>query len=476
MQRVSEPGWVRAHSKFEIRNPKSVGKSAFRLSHSSIGPIIFGMQRHLMWFVAALTLVIAAPAFSGEVVRLRVEDTIQPASQQFIERALVEAAERGAALVVMELDTPGGLVDTTRDITTAITTSSVPVVVFVSPPGARAASAGFFILMSADVAAMAPGTNTGASHPVGGQGENLPDDVREKVTNDAAAMVRSLAEQRGRNPETAERTVIESISLTAEEALEEGLIDLIAADFNDLLKQLNGFKVTRFSGDVETLELDEPQIVEFEPSFAERLFSVLANPNVAYLLMALGALGLYVEITHPGGILPGVVGVVFLLLGLYSVSVLPVSWAGVALIFVALMLFILEVKVTSYGLLTVGGVISFVLGSLMLFNGPIPDMRVSMGVVLPTAVVVAAVTGFLLSRVLRVHRERPMTGREGLVGEEGRAINELAPDGKVAVHGEYWDGRSMSGTIAAGNKVRVVAVHDRRIDVVAVGDDEEGRL
>ena len=187
MQRVSEPGWVRAHSKFEIRNPKSVGKSAFRLSHSSIGPIIFGMQRHLMWFVAALTLVIAAPAFSGEVVRLRVEDTIQPASQQFIERALVEAAERGAALVVMELDTPGGLVDTTRDITTAITTSSVPVVVFVSPPGARAASAGFFILMSADVAAMAPGTNTGASHPVGGQGENLPDDVREKVTNDAAA-------------------------------------------------------------------------------------------------------------------------------------------------------------------------------------------------------------------------------------------------------------------------------------------------
>jgi membrane-bound serine protease (ClpP class) len=314
-----------------------------------------------------MTLVVAVPAFGGEVVRMRVEDTIQPASQQFIERALAEAVERDAALVVMELDTPGGLVDTTRDITTAITTSPVPVVVFVNPPGARAASAGFFILLAADVAAMAPGTNTGAAHPVGGQGENLPEDVRDKVTNDAAAMVRSLAEQRGRNPETAERTVIESISLTAEEALEEGLIDLIATDIHDLLEQLNGLEVTRFGGDAETLDLDELQMVEIEPSFAERLFSVLANPNIAYLLMALGALGLYVEITHPGGILPGVVGVIFLLLGLYSVSVLPISWAGVALIFVAVMLFILEVKVTSYGLLTVGGVISFVLGSLMLF-------------------------------------------------------------------------------------------------------------
>lgn len=421
-----------------------------------------------------LTVAVAVPTFGGEVVRMRVEDTVQPASQQFIERVLEEAAERSAELVVMELDTPGGLVDTTRDITTAITTSSVPVVVYVNPPGARAASAGFFILLAADVAAMAPGTNTGAAHPVGGQGENLPEDVRDKVTNDAAAMVRSLAEQRGRNPETAERTVIESISLTAEEALEEGLIDLIATDINDLLEQLKSMEVTRFKGDIVNLDLDEPQIVEIEPTFAERLFSVLANPNIAYLLMALGALGLYVEISHPGGILPGVVGVIFLLLGLYSVSVLPVSWAGVALIFVALMLFILEVKVTSYGLLTVGGVISFVLGSLMLFEGPIPAMRVSMGVVLPTAIVVAVVTVFLLTRVLNAHRQLPMTGYQGMIGEVGRAISDLAPDGKVAVHGEYWDGRSIGATIAAGSSVRVVAIHDRRVDVVAEGGGEEG--
>ncbi|MEJ2580739.1 MAG: nodulation protein NfeD [Acidobacteriota bacterium] len=445
------------------------------LSRTTFGSIIFGMRYPLRWSVAVLTLLaFAAPAWSAQIVRFRVEDTIQPASQQFIERGLAEAVERDASLVVLELDTPGGLVDTTRDITTAITTCSVPVVVFVNPPGARAASAGFFILLSADVAAMAPGTNTGAAHPVGGQGENLPEDVREKVTNDAAAMVRSLAEHRGRNPQTAERTVVESISLTAEEALDEGLIDLIADDIHDLLEQLDGLEIERFDGEAETLATSEMQMVEIEPSFAERLFSVLANPNIAYLLMALGALGLYVEITHPGGIMPGVVGVIFLLLGLYSVSVLPVSWAGIALIFVAMMLFILEVKVTSYGLLTVGGVISFVLGSLMLFDGPIPDMRVSAGVVLPTALVVAILTGFLLTRVLRAHSVPPLTGREGLVGNIGRAISEIAPNGKVAVHGEYWDGRSVSGAIAAGSKVRVVTVHDRVIDVVAIGDDEEG--
>jgi len=309
---------------------------------------------------------------------------------------------------------------------------------------------------------------------VGGQGENLPEDVRDKATNDVAAMVRSLAGQRGRNAETAERAVRESISLTADEALEEGLIDFIAKDFNDLLDQLDGYEVTRPDGTTEVLDLGDRNVIEIETSFAERLFSVLANPNIAYLLMALGALGLYVEITHPGGILPGVVGVVFLLLGLYSVSVLPVSWAGVALIFVALMLFILEVKVTSYGLLTVGGVISFVLGSLMLFDGPIPAMRVSLGVVLPTAVVVAAATVFLLTRVLKAYRQQPMTGKEGLVGEIGRVIGDLAPVGKVVVHGEYWDARSVGGTVAVGNNVRVVEVHDRSLDVAAVDDSVEG--
>jgi membrane-bound serine protease (ClpP class) len=432
-----------------------------------------GMRRTV---IVALMLIcgIAAGAGAADVVRFRVEDTIQPASQRFIERALAEADLRGAQLIVMELDTPGGLLDSTREITTAITGSPVPVVVWVAPAGARAASAGFFILLAGDVAAMAPGTNTGAAHPVGGQGENLPDDVRDKATRDAAAMIKSFAEHRGRNVDLAIAAVEESASYTAEEALENGLVDLIANDLDDLLDQLSGTELTRFDGSTSTVALGDPIIIEIEPTFADRLFSVLANPNVAYLLMALGALGLYVEITHPGGILPGIIGVVFLLLGLYSISVLPIDWVGVALIFVALVLFLLEVKVASYGLLTIGGLICFVLGSLMLFEAPIPDMRVSLGVVLPTAVVLAAVTAFLLNRVVRAHRLRPLTGEEGLVGEIGTALSDIAPAGKVRVHGEYWDARSEVGAIAAGARVRVLAVGPKRIEVEPADTAGEG--
>lgn len=430
------------------------------------------MQRVLL--AAALLAGLGSLADAADVVRFRVEDTIQPASQRFIERALAEAELRDAKLVVMELDTPGGLLDATRKITTAITGSSVPVVVWVAPAGARAASAGFFILMSADVAAMAPGTNTGAAHPVGGQGENLPEDVRDKATRDAAAMIKSFAEQRGRPIDKAIAAVEESASYTAEEALSLGLIDLIASDFDDLLAQLEGTELTRFDDTVSVVEIGEPAIHEIQPSFADRLFSVLANPNVAYLLMALGALGLYVEITHPGGILPGIIGVVFLLLGLYSISVLPISWAGVALIFVALVLFLLEVKVASYGLLTISGLICFVLGSLMLFDTPIPDMRVSLGVVLPTAIVLAGLTAFLFSRVLRTHRLRPLTGEEGLVGEVGTALSDLAPMGTVRVHGEYWDARAAAGSIVAGTRVRVLAVGSKRIDVEPAAEAAEG--
>lgn len=432
-----------------------------------------GMRRMV---TVALVLIcgIAAAAAAADVVRFRVEDTIQPASQRFIERVIAEADLREAQLIVMELDTPGGLLDSTREITTAITGSAVPVVVWVAPPGARAASAGFFILLAGDVAAMAPGTNTGAAHPVGGQGENLPEDVRDKATQDAAAMIRSFAEHRHRNVDLAIAAVEESASYTAEEALESGLVDLIATDLDDLLDQLEGTELKRFDGSTSTVALGDPIIVEIEPTFADRLFSVLANPNVAYLLMALGALGLYVEITHPGGILPGIIGVVFLLLGLYSISVLPIDWAGVALIFVALVLFLLEVKVASYGLLTIGGLICFVLGSLMLFEAPIPDMRVSLGVVLPTAIVLAGVTAFLLNRVVRAHRLRPLTGEEGLIGEIGTALSDIDPAGKVRVHGEYWDARTKVGAIAAGTRVRVLAVGPKRIEVEPADAAGEG--
>ncbi len=423
------------------------------------------MQR-LKFIVGVFAAVVSvAPALAQEVVRLRVEDTIQPASQRFIERAIEEAERREAAFVVIELDTPGGLLDSTREITSAITESEVPVVVFVTPGGAQATSAGFFILISADVAAMAPGTNTGAASPVQGQGEDVGETMKAKVFSDASAMVRSLAEARGRNVDLAVEAVVDARSFTAEEALEAGITDLVAKNFDALLESLDGFEMTRVDGSAVQVELTDPVIIEIEQSRAEEILSFLANPNVAYLLLALGMLGIYVEVTHPGGIFPGVVGVVAMLLALYSLSVLPLSWAGVALIAISLLLFLLEVKVTSFGLLTVGGLVCFVLGSLMLFDGPIPDMRVSLGVALPTAVVVAGLTIFLLSRVVQAFRRQVMTGQEGLVGETGKALTDIDEKGKVLVHGEYWDARSMSGRIDKGTEVRVESVGERHIDV-----------
>lgn len=423
------------------------------------------MQRLKLTLAVLAAVLSAGAAAAQEVVRLRVEDTIQPASQKFIERALEEASARGAALVVLELDTPGGLLDSTREITTAITGSPVPVVVYVTPGGAQATSAGFFILLSSDIAAMAPGTNTGAASPVQGGGEDVGETMKAKVFSDASAMARSLAEARGRDVDLAVEAVVDARSFTAEEALEANLVDLVAKNLDQLLEELDGFEVTRFGGNVATLELTDPVVFEVERSPAEEVLSFLANPNVAYLLFALGMLGIYVEVTHPGGIFPGVVGVIALLLALYATSVLPLSWAGVALIAVALLLFVLEVKVTSYGLLTVGGLICFVLGSLMLFDSPIPAMRVSLGVVLPTAVVIAATVVFLLGRVIQAHRRQVMTGTAGLVGEVGTALSDIEATGKVLVHGEYWDARSTAGRIEKGSAVRVQAVGDKRIDV-----------
>ena len=431
------------------------------------------MQRLKFILGVFVVLVTVTPVMAQEVVRLRVEDTIQPASQRFIERGIEEAERRNAAVVIIELDTPGGLLESTREITSAITESEVPVVVFVTPGGAQATSAGFFILISADVAAMAPGTNTGAASPVQGQGEDIGETMKAKVFSDASAMARSLAEARGRNVELAVEAVVDARSFTAEEALEAEITDLVARNTAALIEALDGFEITRVDGSNVLIELQDPVIFEIEQSKAEEILSFLANPNVAYLLLALGMLGIYVEVTHPGGIFPGVVGVIAMLLALYSLSVLPLSWAGVALIVVALLLFLLEVKVTSYGFLTVGGLICFVLGSLMLFDGPIPDMRVSLGVVLPTAVVVAGATVFLLSRVIQVHRRQVMTGMAGLVGEIGKALSDLDPSGKVLVHGEYWDARSTGGRIDKGSNVRVMLVGDRHIDVTVAQPAED---
>jgi membrane-bound serine protease (ClpP class) len=428
------------------------------------------MHRSLLSFlVVAMLMSAVGSAAAAEVVRLRVEDSIQPASQRFIERGLTEADDRNADLVVIEMDTPGGLLDTTRDLTTAITESDVPVAIWVTPGGARAASAGFFLLMSADIAVMAPGTNTGAASPVGGQGEEIGETLKAKMFNDAEAMMRSLAEQRGRNVEKAVATVSEALSYTADEALEYGLIDLVEGDYDALLAALDGREVTRFDGRTETLELTESTTTELELTFLEKLLSLLAQGYIVYFLLGIGGLGITVEIYNPGTIVPGAIGLLCLVLGLYGLSILPVNWTGFVLLGLAVILFILEVKVASFGLLTIAGLVSFVLGSLMVFDGPVPAMRVSLEVAIPTALMVAAVVIFLLNRAIVAFRKQPVTGVEGMVGEEGRAVSAVAAKGTVAVHGEYWSAFTTSDAIEAGASVRVVRVDGRRIEVEPVG-------
>ncbi|MFI5167389.1 MAG: nodulation protein NfeD [Thermoanaerobaculales bacterium] len=422
-------------------------------------------------FAVSLLLALASPGWSSQrVVILTLSDSIQPASLRYLQHGLEAADASGAAVTILELNTPGGEVGTLRQMTTAITSARRPVVVFVSPSGAQAASAGFFLVMAADVAAMAPGTNTGAAHPVGGQGD-LPRTLAKKITNDAAALVRSLATQRGRPADLAEKAVTQSLSWTERESLDAKLIDLVAIDRGELLRKLDGRMVRRFDGREEKLTLDAPELVFISLTLSDRVLSVVANPNIAYLLFLLGLLGFYVEITHPGAVFPGVLGGVSILLAFFGLSVLPVNYVGVLLILLGVVFFILEVKVASYGLLTTAGLASFILGSLMLIRSPFPALRVGLTVVLPTALAVAFVVIFLLTRVLKTQKRQPITGTEGMIGELGEVAIALEPDGKIFVHGEYWDATSRVA-LQAGAAVRVVRVDGKRLEVEPAGAEK----
>jgi membrane-bound serine protease (ClpP class) len=427
-----------------------------------------------MFSVVPLLLALAPASFGGQrVVILTLSDSIQPASLRYLERGLETADAAGAAVTILELNTPGGLLSSLRQMTTAITTARRPVVVYVTPSGAQAASAGFFLLMAADVAAMAPGTNAGAAHPVAGEGAEFTKTMGEKVTNDAAALIRSLAAQRGRSSEWAEKAVRDSLSYTEREAVEKKLVDVVANDRAELLKWLDGRSVKRFDGHTEKLDTAAPEIVILGPSASDKLLSAIAHPNIAYLLLLLGMVGIYFELSHPGVVLPGVLGGVSILLALFALSVLPVNYVGVLLILLGIGFFVLEVKVASYGLLTAAGLTSFVLGSLMLIRSPFPALRVGLAVVLPTALAVAFVVMFLLTRVLRSHRKAPLTGAEGLVGEIGEAVTALVPVGKVFVHGEYWDATA-SGPVPAGSRVRIVRLEGKRLEVEPAGGVHSG--
>jgi membrane-bound serine protease (ClpP class) len=351
---------------------------------------------------------------------------------------------------------------------TAMLGTDVPVVVYVAPSGAQAASAGFFLLMAADVAAMAPGTNTGAAHPVGGQGEDIEGAMGAKVEQDAAATIRSLAARHGRNAELAEAAVVESRSFTADEALEAGLVDLVAPSLPALLAELDGRTIEK-GGASRRLATAEAEVATVEMSSFRRILSALAHPNLAYMLLSLGFLGLYFELMNPGAIVPGVVGALCLLLALPALAVLPVNYAGIALIFLAVVLFILEIQVTSFGLLTLAGILSLALGGLMLFDSPLPALRVSLPLVGGVALFAGLVVGALMRLAWRAQHDRVRTGNEGLVGELGRARTELGPPGlsrpgQVFVHGEIWNAVSPA-PVPAGTPVEVTAVTGLLVEV-----------
>jgi membrane-bound serine protease (ClpP class) len=423
---------------------------------------------------AGVVLLAPAPALArgGDVLVMRLDGAIQPASQRYLERGLEQAEASDAALVVIELDTPGGLLVSLREMTTAITTSSVPVAVYVAPAGARAASAGFFLLIAADVAAMAPGTNAGAAHPVavGQQPQQADKAMSEKAVEDAAALIRALADQRGRSVEKAELAVTKSRSYTAAEAQQHGLVDTVAENLDGLLARLDGESVRRFDGRVERLDLGGTQLRRLELTFAERVLMVIADPQIAYLLLMFGMLGLLFELTNPGAIVPGVIGAVSLLLALYGLSVLPVNWAGALLIVLGIALLIAEALVTSYGLLALAGVASFVLGSLVLVDVPGLGGGVGLELIIPSAAVLGVVSLLLLGRALRLRRAPHRTGLEGMIGEVGELvtpIGEGSADGRVFVHGEYWNATALQ-SLPSGARVRIDAIEGSRLRVAPV--------
>jgi len=394
----------------------------------------------------------------AEVLKIVVDDTIQPITEEYISRAIDEAERRNDQAVLMEINTPGGLVDSTRKIIEKITTSSVPVIIYVTPSGSRAASAGFFILESADVAAMAPGTNTGAAHPVTLGGEKLDDVMKQKLENDAAALMRSVVARRGRNVDVAESTVRQSKSFTEQEALSQHVIEYVASSQDDLFRQMAGKSFKRFNGQEVTLKLEGQPIVPFGMTLKERILGYLMDPNISFILLAIGALALYAEFNHPGAVVPGTVGVVFVLIAAFALNLLPTRFAALALILGAFALFAAEAKFASHGVLTVGGITLLTLGGLLLVDSPIPEMRVHLFTALAVSIPLGFITAFLMSIALKARQNKLVSGAQGIIGETGIVRAALSPRGKIFVHGEIWDAVSFSD-VPVGQTVVV-----RRID------------
>jgi membrane-bound serine protease (ClpP class) len=391
------------------------------------------------------------------VLKITINDVIQPITVEYIGRALDAAAANHDQAVLIEINTPGGLLDATRDIIEKIESSPVPVIVYVAPTGSRAGSAGIFILEAADVAAMAPGTNAGAAHPVllfGPIVAKPDDEMNRKIENDTAAFIRSIASKRGRNVELAESAVRESKSFTEQEALDKKLIEYIAPNEQDLFRQLNGKSIKRFNGTTVTLNLAAETVRGYRMTLKQRILTYIMDPNIAFILLAIGSLALYAEFNHPGAVIPGTVGVVFILLAAFALNLMPVRFAAIAMIIGAFALFAAEAKFASHGVLTTGGIVLLTMGGLFLVDAPIPEMRVRLATALGVSIPLGLITAFLMSIAVRARRNKIVTGEQGLIGEIGTAQSALAPSGKIFVHGELWDAVS-EVTVPAGERVVV---------------------
>ena len=415
-------------------------------------------------FATLVSMILLSVFSTADVLKIVVDDTIQAATQERIERAIDQAAAEKDDAVLIELSTPGGVLDSTREIIEKILASTVPVIIYVTPSGSRAASAGFFILESADVAAMAPGTNTGAAHPVGPFGGDIKGTMKEKIENDTTALMRSVVSKRGRNVDVAQSAVLQSKSFTDSEALSQKVIDYVAPNEQDLFRQIASRPVKRFDGQTVTLNLIGKHERLLEETLKERILAFIMNPDIAFILLAIGALALYTEFNHPGAVWPGTVGIVFILLAIFALHLLPIRFAAVVLIFASFVLFALEAKFATHGVLAIGGITTLVIGALLLVDTPVPEMRVKLATALAVSVPLGLITVFLMTIAIRARANKVLTGAEGLVGEVAVAQTALAPAGKVFVHGELWDAVA-SVNVPAGEKVLVRKVEGLQLRV-----------